>query len=67
MRMPYLRPMATSSSCSSCCPVSAKPEGISTAPAIFFSPHSTRAAATNLAGMANTAVSISPGTSFTEA
>jgi hypothetical protein len=46
-------------------PVSPKPEGIRMAPAIFFSPHSFSAPATSAAGIANTAVSISPGTSFT--
>ena len=42
-----------------------KPDGISTAPGIFFSPTSVSACATNLAGIANTATSMSPGTSFT--
>ncbi len=65
MRMLYLRPISTSSSCPSWLPVSAKPEGIRMAPAIFFSPHSISAPATSLAGIANTAVSISPGTSLT--
>ena len=64
-RMLYLRPISASSSCIACWPVSAKPDGISTAPAIFFSPHSISAPATSLAGIANTAVSMSPGTSFT--
>ena len=36
-----------------------------TAPGIFFSPHSATAAATNLAGIAKTATSMSPGTSLT--
>ncbi len=61
----YLRPISWISFWPSTLPVSAKPDGISTAPGIFFSPHSTSAAATNLAGIANTATSISPGTSLT--
>ena len=64
-RTPYLRPMSWISFWPSTLPVSAKPDGMSTAPGIFFSPHSTSAAATNLAGIANTATSTSPGTSFT--
>jgi hypothetical protein len=43
----------------------AKPDGIRTAPGICFSPHSVSAAATNFAGIANTAVSMTPGTSLT--
>ena len=38
-RTPYLRPTATTSSWPATLPVSAKPDGISTAPGIFFSPH----------------------------
>ncbi len=64
-RTSYLRAMATSSSCPARLPVSAKPDGISTAPGIFFSPTSVSAAAQNFAGIANTATSITPGTSLT--
>src|ERR1019366_7987532 len=64
-RTPYFRPISTNSFCPATFPVSANPEGISTAPAIFFSPTSISALATILAGMANTATSMSPGTSLT--
>ena len=46
-------------------PVSAKPDGMRMAPGIFFSPTSIDACATNFAGIANTATSMSPGTSLT--
>ena len=64
-RTPYLRPIAWISCWPSTLPVSAKPDGISTAPGTFFSPHSVSAAATNFAGIANTATSTGPGTSLT--
>ncbi len=64
-RTPYFCPIAWISFCPSTLPVSANPDGIRTAPGIFFSPHSTSAAATNFAGIANTATSIVPGTSLT--
>ena len=38
-RTSYLRPIAWISCWPSTLPVSAKPDGISTAPGIFFSPH----------------------------
>ncbi len=57
------RAIATISSWSSWLPVSAKPEGISTAAGTFFSPTSRSACGTNFAGTANTATSTSPGTS----
>jgi hypothetical protein len=64
-RILYFLPTSTISACSSGAPASAKPDGISTAPGICFSPHSVSAPATNFAGIANTAVSITPGTSLT--
>ncbi len=64
-RTPYFCPIATNSFWPATLPVSANPEGINMAPAIFFSPTSTSACATNFAGIANTAMSISPGTSLT--
>jgi hypothetical protein len=42
-------------------PISAKPDGIITAPAIFFCPTSSIAAATNFAGIAKMATSMSAG------
>src|ERR1700738_2448582 len=63
-RMPYLRAMATISPWPSTFPVSAKPEGMRTAPGMCFSPTSTRAWATNFAGIAKTEISTLPGTSF---
>ena len=61
----YLRASASSSSCISFSPTSAKPEGIITAPGMPFSPTSVMAAAQNLAGTAKIATSTSPGMSFT--
>src|SRR3954467_3612928 len=52
MRMLYLRPIATSSSWPSWLPVSAKPEGMRMAAAVFFSARSVRGPATGLAGIA---------------
>ena len=59
------RATRTTSACSSCSPISAKPEGMSTAPGTPFAPHSATAPATSGAGMQNTATSTSPGTSMT--
>lgn len=64
-RTPCRSAIATISSWSSCSPVSAKPEGISTALGMFLRPTSSRDEATNLAGIAKTATSTSPGTSVT--
>ena len=49
-RTPYLRPMSWISFWPSTLPVSAKPDGMSTAPGIFFSPHSTSALRHELGG-----------------
>ena len=65
-RMLYLRPIFWISSWPSWLPVSAKPDGMRTAPGICFSPHSINAPATNFAGMAKTATSMTPGTSLTD-
>ena len=64
-RTPYLRAISTNSTWPAMLPVSAKPDGMRMAPAIFFSPTSINAPGTNLAGIANTAMSMLPGTSLT--
>jgi hypothetical protein len=65
MRTPCLRAISTISFWPSTFPVSANPDGIMIAPATPFSPTSSSEAATNLAGIAKTATSRSPGTSAT--
>ncbi len=64
-RMPCRSAIATISSWRACSPVSANPEGISTAFGMPLRPTSSSADATNFAGMAKTATSTSPGTSVT--
>ncbi len=64
-RTPCRSAIATISAWSSCSPVSANPDGMRTALGIPLRPTSSSAEATNLAGIAKTATSTSPGTSVT--
>ena len=57
------RRLSTSSFCSSSSPVSAKPDGISTAVLMPLSPTLAIVSGTNLAGMQNTATSTPSGRS----
>ena len=61
----FVRAASTSSCCNATSPISANPDGMRMAAGTPFWPSSAMVDATNLAGMANTATSTSPGMSST--